>query len=223
MLNKKVKKSLIEIKEQKEKLLIEQQLVEKRLSIILEGINSEEDFKKLSDKQQLKISVKFIQELSYLQNTGLISEQNFGTVLKSLFGGFLGNATQTIVEPFLSKILVPIFGEGYITNFIISFLTKNPADVIKSFNDCRLLTKLIAESVSEAIVKQVMDSKGLNAPGYVFIRNTMGDVITGNEFVSGIEKGLGDMVCNIVGKFTDNAEKIVQKVKGNEGGTLAVS
>jgi hypothetical protein len=222
MLNKKLKKSLIEIKEQKEKVLIEENLVKNRISMILEGINSEEDFKKLSDKQQLKISVKFIQELSYLHETGLISEQNFGNVLKSLFGGFFGNVTQTIVEPYLSKILVPIFGEGYITNFVISFLTKNPADVIKSFNDCRLLTKLIAESVSEAIVKQLMDSKGLNSPGYVFIRNTMGDVLTGTEFISGIEKKLGDTVCNLVGKFTDNAEKIVQKVKSN-GSTLATS
>jgi hypothetical protein len=223
MLNKKVKKSLIEIKEQKEKLLIEQSLVKNRISMILEGINSEEDFKKLSDKQQLKISVKFIQELSYLQNTGLISEQNFGSILKSLFGGFFGNVTQTIVEPFLSKILVPIFGEGYLTNFVISFLTKNPADVIKSFNDCKLLTKLISQSISEAIVKQLMDSKGLNAPGYVFIRNTMGDVLTGTEFVSGIERGLGNTVCNMVGKFTNNAEKLVQKGKGNEGGALATS
>ena len=130
MLNKKVKKSLIEIKEQKEKLLIEQKLVKNRISMVLEGINSEEDFKKLSDRQQLKISVKFIQELSYLQETGLISEQNFGNILSSLFGGFFGNITQTIVEPVLKKILVPVFGEGYFTNVITSLLTKNTAEFI---------------------------------------------------------------------------------------------
>ena len=82
MLKKQVRKSLIETKERKEKLLIEQKLIKNRISIILEGINSEEDFKKLSDRQQLKISVKFIQELSYLQETGLISEQNFWEHLK---------------------------------------------------------------------------------------------------------------------------------------------
>ena len=85
MLKKQVRKSLIETKERKEKLLIEQKLIKNRISIILEGINSEEDFKKLSDRQQLKISVKFIQELSYLQETNLISEQNFGNILSSLF------------------------------------------------------------------------------------------------------------------------------------------
>ena len=107
MLKKQVRKSLIETKDRKEKLLIEQKLIKNRISIILEGINSEEDFKKLSDRQQLKISVKFIQELSYLQETNLISEQNFGNILSSLFGGFFGNITQTIMEPIFKKILAP--------------------------------------------------------------------------------------------------------------------
>lgn len=213
MLEKKIKKSLIEIKEQKEKLLIEQKLVKNRISIILEGINSEEDFKKLSNKQQLKISTKFIQELSYLQNTGLISEQNFGNILSSLFGGWFGNVIQTIVEPMLEKILVPLFGKGYITNFVISMLTKNTAEFIRAINDCQLMTKLIAQSISESIFKQVMDSKGLDAPGYVFLRQSMGDVLTGTEFVKSIEGKIGDMVCDMLGKFTGNATKVAEKLK----------
>ena len=213
MLNKKVKKSLIEIKEQKEKLLIEQKLVKNRISMVLEGINSEEDFKKLSDRQQLKISVKFIQELSYLQETGLISEQNFGNILNSLFGGFFGNITQTIMEPIFKKILAPVFGEGYFTNFLISLLTKNPAEFIRGLNDCKLMTKLIAQSISESVVMQIQDAKGLNAPGYVFLRQSMGDALTSTEFVKSIERGLGDMVCNMLGKFTGNAKKVAEKLK----------
>jgi hypothetical protein len=213
MLNKKVKKSLIEIKEQKEKLLIEQKLVKNRISIILEGINSEEDFKKLSNKQQLKISTKFIQELSYLQNTGLISEQNFGNILSSLFGGWFGNAIQTFVEPVLKGILVPWFGEGYFTNFIISLLTKNTAEFIRGLNDCKIMTKLIAQSISEAVFMQIQDAKGLNSPGYVFLRQSMGDALTSTEFIKGIEKGFGDMVCNMLGKFTGNAQKVAEKLK----------
>ncbi len=188
-------------------------MVKNRISIILEGINSEEDFKKLSNKQQLKISTKFIQELSYLQNTGLISEQNFGNILSSLFGGWFGNVIQTIVEPMLEKILVPLFGKGYITNFVISMLTKNTAEFIRAINDCQLMTKLIAQSISESIFKQVMDSKGLDAPGYVFLRQSMGDVLTGTEFVKSIEGKIGDMVCDMLGKFTGNATKVAEKLK----------
>ena len=223
MLEKKIKKSLIEIKEQKEILLIEKKLFKNRISIILEGINSEEDFKKLSNKQQLKISTKFIQELSYLQNTGLISEQNFGNILSSLFGGWFGNVIQTIVEPMLEKILVPLFGKGYITNFVISMLTKNTAEFIRAINDCQLMTKLIAQSISESIFKQVMDSKGLDAPGYVFLRQSMGDVLTGTEFVKSIENKIGDGVCNILGKFTGNATKVAEKLKSTGGSVIPVT
>ena len=80
MLEKKVRKSLIETKERKEKLLIEETLIKNRLSIILEGVNSDKEFKSLSEKKQLRISSKFIQELSYLQETKLINEQNLGSL-----------------------------------------------------------------------------------------------------------------------------------------------
>jgi hypothetical protein len=222
MLEKKVRKSLIETKERKEKLLIEETLIKNRLSIILEGVNSDKEFKSLSEKKQLRISSKFIQELSYLQETKLINEQNLGSLMQSLFGGWFGNLTQTIFEPMFGKILTPLFGEGFFKDFLVSYLTSKPSEVIKSFNDCKLMTKLIAEGVAEAIAMQVMRSKGLTGSGYVFIRNTMGDVLTGTEFISGIEKGLENTVCGILGKFSDNAEKVVEKVKGDSktaGGT----
>lgn len=215
MLEKKVKKSLIEAKERKEKLLIEESIIKNRFSMILEGINNEEDFKKLSEDKQLKLSLKIIQELSYLQENGLILEQDLGSLMSKLFGGWFGNLTQTIFEPMFDKLLTPLFGEGFFKDFLVSFLTSKPSEVIKSFNDCKLMTKLIAEGVSEAIAMQVMRSQGYKGAGYTFIRNTMGDVLTGSEFISGIEKGLGNTVCSILGKFSDNAKKVVDKVKGD--------
>ena len=41
MLEKKIKKSLIETKEKKEKLLIEEKLIKDRFSMIFEGVKSE--------------------------------------------------------------------------------------------------------------------------------------------------------------------------------------
>jgi hypothetical protein len=151
--------------------------------------------------------------MSYLQNTGLINEQNFGNILSSLFGGWFGNAIQTFVEPVLKGILVPWFGEGYFTNFIISLLTKNTAEFIRGLNDCKIMTKLIAQSISEAVFMQIQDAKGLNSPGYVFLRQSMGDALTSTEFIKGIEKGFGDMVCDMLGKFTGNAQKVAEKLK----------
>ena len=51
MLERKVRQSLLEVKEQKEKNLIKETLVKKRLSAIVEHIKTEEDFNNLSENK----------------------------------------------------------------------------------------------------------------------------------------------------------------------------
>ena len=86
MLEKKVRTYLIEAKERKEKLLIEEKLIKDRFSMIFEGVKSEKDFKSLSEKKQIKISLKFIQEVVFLQKNGLMVEQQLGNQMSKLFG-----------------------------------------------------------------------------------------------------------------------------------------
>ena len=75
------------------------------------------------------------------------------------------------------------------------------------------MTKLVSEGIVESIVKTMMEQKGFSAFGYDLIRNTMADVIRNVEFVSGLQKGLENTICSLVGKFTDNAEKVAEKIK----------
>ena len=63
----------------------------------------------LSEDKKIQLSFNVLQELAYLESTGLLSEQDLGGALKSVFGGFFGNATQTFVEPILKKFIVPLF------------------------------------------------------------------------------------------------------------------
>ena len=214
MLEKKVRQSLIEVKEQKEKNLIKETLVKKRLSMLVEHIKTEEDYKKLSESKKLQLSFNILRELSYLQSNGLLTEsQDLGGALKSVFGGFFGNATQTFFEPILGKFIKPLFGEGFMSDFIISYLTSRPSEVIRSMSDCKLMTKLIGESVVEAMVMSLQRQKGFDAPGYSFLRNTLGDVIEGTEFAKGIESSLSGAICSMFDKFVGNAEKVKSKLK----------
>ena len=214
MLEKQIKKSLLETKENKEKRLIEQKIVKSRLSVLVEHIKTEKDFNNLPESEKVQLSFNILQELSYLQSSGLLSEtMDLGGALKSVFGGFFGNATQTFFEPILAKIVTPLFGEGFMTNSIISYLTSRPSEVIKSFSDCKLMTKLIAESVSEALVMSLMKSKGFDNPGYSFLRNTLGGVLKETSFVQGLEGGLSKTVCSLFGKYAGNAEKVKSKLK----------
>jgi hypothetical protein len=212
MLERKIRKSIIEAKEQKEKRLIEESLIKRRLSVLVEHIQSEEDFNNLSESKKIQLSFNILQELSYLESTGLLSEQNLSNVFKSLFGGLFGNVTQTFFEPLIGKIVYPLFGQGFLSNFIISYLTSRPSEVIKSMSDCKLMTKLIAESVVEGMIMSLQRQKGFDSPGYSFLRNTLGDVIKGTGFISGIETSISKTVCGLFGKFANNAEKVKSKL-----------
>ena len=212
MLERKVRQSLLEVKEQKERDLIKEHLVRQRLSMLVEHIQSEDEFNGLSKNEKLRLSFNILQELSYLESTGLLSEQDLSGAFKSLFGGFFGNVTQTIFEPLIGKIVYPLFGEGFLSIFIISYLTSRPSEVIKSMSDCKLMTKLIAESVVEAMIMSLQRQKGFDAPGYSFLRNTLGGVLKETSFISGLEGGLSKTVCGLFGKYAGNAEKVKSKL-----------
>lgn len=213
MLEKKIRRSIIETKEQKERQLIESHLVKSRLSVLVEHIQSEEDFNNLSESKRIQLSFNILQELSYLESSGLLSEQNLSGVFKSLFGGLFGNVTQTVFEPLIGKLIYPLFGQGFLSNFIISYLTSRPSEVIRAMSDCKLMTKLVAESVVEGMIMSLQRQKGFDAPGYSFLRNTLADVIKGTGFVSGIENSISNTICSLFGKFADNAEKVKSKLK----------
>lgn len=216
MLEKKIKKSLIETKEKKEKLLIEEKLIKDRFSMIFEGVKSEKDFKKLSEEKQLKLSVKFIQEINFLENTGLINEQlDWGSLLKTIFGGAFGSVTQTMVEPFINSVLSSLgFKEGFVKNFVISYLTSRPSDVIKSFSDCGMMTKLVSRAVVESMVMTLQREKGYGGFGYDLIRNQLGTVLESTDFISGIEKGLQETICGVMEKMSNNTKGVADKLKG---------
>lgn len=215
MLDKKIKKTLLETKEKKERLLIERKMVESRLSVILETIKTEDDFYQLSEEKQLKLSVSLLSELSYLHNNGFILEEGLGDILKNLLGTHIfGNITQTVFEKVFNSLLSGLgMGDGFMKNFIISFLTSRPSEVIKAFNDCKTMSTLVSRSIVEGLVMSLQKDKNFGGTGWDLIRNTLGEAIEQSDFGKKIESGISDTVCSIMGKYTSKAEDVLQKVK----------
>jgi hypothetical protein len=216
MLKTQIKKSLLETKERKEKLLIEEKLIKNRLSIIVENIRTEEDFKSLSKRNQLKLSVKFLQELSYLGDSNLVNEGTLTNALHSIFGNAFGNVVQTLLEPVLGAILSKLgFHEGFFKNFIISALTTSPTELIGALNDCKIMTKLIVKSGIEAQVMTLQKDSGLSGIALDFVRNTLGSIANDQKIVQDLENGLSGAVCDLIGKFTNNAKNVKSRLMNN--------
>jgi len=212
MLKKEIKKSILETKERKEKLLIEQKLVESRIMMIFESKDNIKRFKKLSETKQQKMAYALFEEIAYLQEQELMNEQIMD-FLGKIFGNSFGGIAQTIVEPAVNSILSSLGLGGYFKDFLVSFFTSNPLRLAKALKSCDELTKLVAESLTEAVFMMIQREKGLSGDGYTFLRNALGGAVKDYGFVQSLEKQLSSTVCGVFDKMNDKASDVYNKLK----------
>ena len=204
-ITKQIRKKLIETKEQKEKSLIEESLVKERLLMVVGNKN----FDELTEQQQLKMSFLLLKELSYLNDDGLINE-GLGDVLSRLFGGF----GESLIEKAVSSILGSLgFPDGFFRKAIVSAIATKPSQLFAAFNDCKALTKLVAESLAEAAFMTLQQEKGFGGTGYDILRNSLGDTLKDTKFIGKLEEGLEDAVCSLYNKFFGKAQDLASKVQ----------
>jgi len=212
MLDKNIKKAILETKEKKEKLLIEENLVKSRIMMIFESEKNIKNFHSLSKKKQEKIAYKLLEEINYLQETNLLNEQLMD-FLGKIFGNSLGGIFQTVAEPLINSLLSGIGLGGYFKDFLVSFITTNPARLAKAMQSCEELTKLIAEALTEAVFMMIQRQQGLEGQGYTFLRNALGGAVKDYGFVQSIEKQISGIVCELFGKMNDKASGVYDKLK----------
>jgi hypothetical protein len=213
MLEKNIKKVILETKEKKEKLLIEEGLVKSRIMMIVESENNIKNFKSLPKEKQEKIAYKLLEEINYLQETNLLNEQLMD-FLGKIFGNSLGGILQTVAEPMVNSILGAIgLGDSYFGKFLVSFITSNPARLAKALKSCEELTKLVAESLAEAVFMMIQKQQGLEGQGYTFLRNALGGAVKDYGFIQSIEKQISGIVCELFGKMNNKASGVFDKLK----------
>ena len=216
MLKKDIRKKLLEQKQKKDSQLIENKIVENRLSIIM-GDRSK--FESLNEEKKLKVIFEFLSEVRSLDEQGLLNEQ-FGEILGKLFGQALSGVTQAFVEPLVGSILGWFGLGGYFKDFVTSFIVSDPARLARATKDCKELTKLIAESLSEALAIMLQRAQGLEGKGHSILRNVLGGAIKETSFVSSLEERLSEGVCGLFDKYTGNAENVLDKIKGKSSSIL---
>lgn len=209
-MKKEIRKKLLEEKKKKDSQLIENRIVENRLSLVL---GSKNNFVSLDEEKRLKVIFEFLNEVKSLNEQGLVNEQ-FGEILGKLFGQAPSGITQAFVEPLVGSILGWFGLGGYFKDFVTSFIVSDPARLAKATKDCKELTKLIAESLAEALTIMLQRAQGLEGKGHSILRNVLGGAIKETSFVSNLEEKLSDGVCSLFDKYSGNAENVLDKIKG---------
>ena len=216
MIEKKIKKVIKETKEQKEKILIEENLVKTRIFTIIESKEVIDNFEFLPEGKKMKIAKNLIEEIRFLDENNILNEQLMD-FLGKIFGNSLGGVAQTIVEPMVNSLLMGIGLEGYFKDFLVSFMTSNPTRLATALKSCDELTKLVAEALSEAVFMMIQRQQGLEGQGYTFLRNALGGAVKDTTFIKSIETQISDIVCQMFDKMTDNASGVFNKLKSEDG------
>lgn len=212
MLEKKIKRAILEAKDNKERLLIEENLVKSRILMIIESEDNIKNFNKLPKKRQEKIAHSLLEEIRFLDENNILNEQLMD-VLGKLFGNSLSSMTQTIVEPMVKSLLGKLGLGGFFGNFITSFLVSDPRRLALALKDCKELTKLVTEALSEALVQMLQEKQGLEGKGYDFMRNALGGAIKETTFMTNLENQLSGIVCGVFNGFNKKAADVYNKVK----------
>jgi hypothetical protein len=219
MLEKSIKKNLVETKEKKEKLLIERKLVESRIETLLGDVKTIKHFNNLTEEKQLRLGFSLCQEIVFLQENKFINEEDLSSLFKGLFGNlFSGGIMNTIYEKIIDKVLFGLgMGEGFFKDFLVSYLTSRPTELARAISDCKLFTKLVVEGLTEAMVKWLQQTTGVNGGLADVLRNTIGATIRDSKtFKQNIEQEFAGTICSLFEKYTSNAKNVLANVTKTE-------
>lgn len=219
-MKKELKQKLIEAKEVKKTILIEEKVVETRIKSIFENESDIKYFNGLPKKKKLQYSLALIREIAEINKLEFINEQyDFMGILKSLFGRAFGGVIESAAEPLIGSILskVGFKDDSYLKRTLISLLTSKPSDLIKAFGDCKVFTKIFVRALIEAYVMGLQKEFNADSMIYNTIRNTLGGVAEDTAIVSSIENKVQGAVCDMFSGFTDKAKDVVDKLKAQSG------
>jgi hypothetical protein len=212
MIEKKIKKVIKETKEQKEKILIEENLVKSRIFAIVESKEVIDNFEFLPEGKKMKISKNLIEEIRFLDENNILNEQLMD-FLGKMFGNSLSGILQAAVEPLVNSILGGLGLSGFFKNALMSFILKDPRRLAKALKSCNELTALVSEALVEALVMMVQEQQGMQGTGYTILRNTLLGAIQDTKVVIELQDKLEDTVCGVYNNFNKKASNVYEKLK----------
>jgi hypothetical protein len=165
MLEKQIKRAILEAKDNKEKSLIEENLVRSRILMIVESKEVIDNFEFLPEGKKMKIAKNLIEEIRFLDENNILNEQLMD-FLGKMFGNSLSGIVQTAVEPIVNSILGGLGLSGFFKNALMSFIIKDPRRLARALKSCKELTALVSEALVEALVMMVQEQQGLQHHRY---------------------------------------------------------
>jgi hypothetical protein len=222
-LKKSLKKNLLEVKEKKQDLLIESNIIRKRFEMIGEGrdlnIDTDCDY----------IVESLFAEMSYLKRQGynrkLINEEGVFGWLGSLLGGTATEVPDVIKEYVSSWLLkkMGVSADSYFGNVIVTLIGDlSFSDYDTFFSDCRFASNKVSDALINGYLRKLQEENDSTsgAGGFVIsaIRNAIVTYFADSKdsLIQKLEDQIINFLCPILSKLTgvmgDKVSDMKQKV-----------
>jgi len=221
-LKKSLKNNLMEMKEKKENLMVESNIIRKRFEMIIENktFNSETDGDFIVES--------LFTEVSYLKRQGydskLINEGIFGWI-GSLLGGTVTEVPDVIKE-YISAWLLKTAGvsaDSYLGNVLVTLVGDlSFSDYDKFFSDCKFASNKVADALINGYLRKLQEENQSTsgAGGFVIsaIRNSIVTYFadTKDSIIQKLEDEIINFLCpkmsKLAGIMGDKADAIKEKI-----------
>lgn len=191
----------------RKELIIEQNISRQKIKSILKEIGGIDNFQNLSEDKKVIVSHAIIMELSYLQHNNLLNENIF----KMLAGLNIGGAAlQTIIEPYLNRVLRGLGLPDFLVFPIISTLTSNPSQLLKAFVDCKSLAKLLINVTVESYLMHIQKKKEWGGIASDFIRNAVLEAVKSSNLTDKLLNVLTTPICEMYNKIRKSSSSLLK-------------
>jgi len=220
-LNKTIRKNLLETKENKENLLVEERIISGRYNFLLESFRSK---KKIGIDKIFFATInesKKLRELNLDRKLILKEEDSFFSSLFSIFGSGIFSS---IKEYGAKWIIERTFGEDASKSMmaqtvIAAFGNLEWDSITKLFTDCSYTSKWLVQTIIEGFARKYQEKLGTSGVFADTVRNGIVEAIGSNEVIDALSNKLMGFVCNMIGglkpKMEDAYSAIKQKVVAN--------
>ena len=221
-LKKSLKNNLMEMKEKKENLMVESNIIRKRFEMITENrtFNSETDGDFIVES--------LFTEVSYLKRQGydskLINEGIFGWI-GSLLGGTVTEVPDVIKEYISAWLLktVGVSADSYLGNVLVTLIGDlSFSDYDKFFSDCKFASNKVADALINGYLRKLQEENQstTGAGGFVIsaIRNSVVTYFadTKDSIIQKLEDEIINFLCpkmsKLAGIMGDKADAIKEKI-----------
>jgi len=209
-----IKTTLNEVKETKQKNLIEENIVRTRTFVLLENV------KLTNKKREIKFVDEIIKESFFLQSQNFdqqIIKEEFWDVLT----GFLGReGSESVFRTFKDRMgdwlvthLSPNKKEGWIPKAIKKSINKIELRDVEKITDCKFLTKKLTDTIIDSLNEKMMKGETNENGLYDVVKSGMSYDVNHPRFKEELRFKISKMMCPLIDKVSGHLDKAFKTMK----------